>query len=72
MVCPMLGGQCVKRDCALWFQEVDEKERPVMNMCGCAITMTAQYLMEIRPEVQNIADGPMRRMFRNDGYQRSP
>ena len=50
MVCPLLGGQCVKQDCALWFQEVDEKDRPVVNMCGCSIRMTAQYLMEIRPE----------------------
>ena len=55
MVCPLLGGQCVKRDCALWFQEIDEKENPVVNMCGCSIKMTAQYLMEIRPEVVDIA-----------------
>jgi hypothetical protein len=72
MVCPMLGGQCVKHDCALWFQEIGQNGKPVTNMCGCAIAMTAQYLMEIRPEVQDIADGPMRRLFRNDGNQRSP
>ena len=58
MICPFLGGQCVKRDCALWFQEVDKKERPVANMCGCAVYMTAQYLMEMRPnvfEIENMA-----------------
>ena len=69
MICPLLGGQCVKHDCALWFQEVDEAERPVMNMCGCAIAMTAQYLMEIRPEVQKLTDDPIRRLFRNDRNQ---
>lgn len=68
MICPFLGGQCVRQNCALWFQEVDEKEKPVINMCGCAVTMAAQYLMEIRPEVVKITDGPMRRITKDDGY----
>ena len=52
--CPFLGGACIKQDCALWFQEVDKKDQPVMNMCGCAMAMTAQYLMEMRPSVCEI------------------
>jgi len=68
MICPFLGNQCIKQNCALWFQEVDKKEKPVMNMCGCAITMTAQYMMEIMPEVMEIADGPLRRIIKDDGH----
>ena len=82
MICPMLGGQCVKRDCALWFQEVDENEHPVVNMCGCSIAMAAQYLMEFRPEIMSIrerAEGKInyivdikKEIEIDDGHQRSP
>ena len=60
MICPLLNSQCVKNNCALWFQEIDKNQHPVENMCGCSVYMTAQYLMEMRPYVFEIENMDIR------------
>jgi hypothetical protein len=69
MICPFLGGQCVKRDCALWFQEISRNDlKPVANMCGCSMQMTAEYLMEMRPFVMEVEDIAIRQSMYFDKF----
>lgn len=54
-LCPLLNKPCIGTECSWYFQELSQNDlKPVMNMQGCSMQMTAQYLMEIRPFVFDV------------------
>lgn len=54
----MSKEECVGDACSLYFHEISEKGKQVINMQGCAIMMASQYLMEMRPRIDELTEIP--------------